>query len=77
MIPWMRVSLVETLMVLLRQAGAAWLADNAPRLGAALANCPYRKCYPARMAFGISDIQEDETEASPARRLECNNVTFS
>jgi hypothetical protein len=32
MIPWMRVSLVETLMVLLRQAGAAWLADNAPRL---------------------------------------------
>jgi membrane protein len=37
MIPWMRVSLGETLMVLLRQAGAAWLADNAPRLGAALA----------------------------------------
>jgi membrane protein len=36
MILWMRVSLVETLMVLLRQAGAAWLADNAPRLGAAL-----------------------------------------
>jgi membrane protein len=37
MIPWMRVSLVETLMVLLRQAGAAWLADNAPRFGASLA----------------------------------------
>jgi membrane protein len=37
MIPWMRGSLVQTLMVLLRQAGAAWLADNAPRLGAALA----------------------------------------
>jgi membrane protein len=32
-----RVSLLETLMALLRQAGAAWLADNAPRLGAALA----------------------------------------
>ena len=32
-----RVSLRETLTALLRQAGAAWLADNAPRLGAALA----------------------------------------
>ena len=32
-----RVSLFETLTALLRQAGAAWLADNAPRLGAALA----------------------------------------
>jgi len=32
-----RVSLLETLTALLRQAGAAWLADNAPRLGAALA----------------------------------------
>src|SRR3984893_5571309 len=32
-----RASLLETLTALLRQAGAAWLADNAPRLGAALA----------------------------------------
>jgi membrane protein len=32
-----RVSFLETLTALLRQAGAAWLADNAPRLGAALA----------------------------------------
>jgi membrane protein len=32
-----RVSLLETLTALLGQAGAAWLADNAPRLGAALA----------------------------------------
>jgi membrane protein len=32
-----RVSLLETLTVLLRHAAAAWLADNAPRLGAALA----------------------------------------
>jgi membrane protein len=32
-----RVHLLEALTVLLRQAGAAWLADNAPRLGAALA----------------------------------------
>jgi membrane protein len=32
-----RVSLLETLTALLRQAGVAWLADNAPRLGAALA----------------------------------------
>ena len=32
-----RVSLLEALTALLRQAGAAWLADNAPRLGAALA----------------------------------------
>lgn len=40
MILWMRVSLVETLMVLPRQAGAAWLADNAPRLGReAIPNC--------------------------------------
>ena len=32
-----RVSLLGTLTALLRQAGSAWLADNAPRLGAALA----------------------------------------
>jgi membrane protein len=32
-----RVNLLEALAALLRQAGAAWLADNAPRLGAALA----------------------------------------
>jgi membrane protein len=32
-----RGNLLEALAVLLRQAGAAWLADNAPRLGAALA----------------------------------------
>lgn len=32
-----RGNLLEVLTVLLRQAGAAWLADNAPRLGAALA----------------------------------------
>lgn len=32
-----RVSLFKTLNALLRQAGSAWLADNAPRLGAALA----------------------------------------
>ena len=32
-----RLSLLETLTVLLRQAGAAWLDDNAPTLGAALA----------------------------------------
>jgi membrane protein len=32
-----RVSLLETLTVLLRHAAAAWLVDNAPRLGAALA----------------------------------------
>ena len=32
-----RVNLLEVLTALLRQAGAAWLADNAPRLGAALA----------------------------------------
>lgn len=32
-----RVNLFRTLATLLRQAGAAWLADNAPRLGAALA----------------------------------------
>lgn len=32
-----RVHLFMTLAALLRQAGAAWLADNAPRLGAALA----------------------------------------
>jgi membrane protein len=32
-----RVSLLAALTVLLRKAGAAWLADNAPRLGAALA----------------------------------------
>jgi len=32
-----RVSLLEAVTALLRQAGAAWLADNAPRLGAALA----------------------------------------
>jgi hypothetical protein len=32
-----QVRLLETLVILLRQAGAAWLADNAPRLGAALA----------------------------------------
>lgn len=32
-----RVSLFKTLTALLRQAGGAWLADNAPRLGAALA----------------------------------------
>jgi membrane protein len=31
------VSLLETLTALHRQAGAAWLADNAPRFGAALA----------------------------------------
>jgi membrane protein len=32
-----RVRLLETLTALLRQAGIAWLADNAPRFGAALA----------------------------------------
>jgi membrane protein len=32
-----RVSLLKTVTALLRQAGAAWLADNAPRFGAALA----------------------------------------
>ena len=32
-----RVNLLETLTALLRQAGAAWFSDNAPRLGAALA----------------------------------------
>jgi membrane protein len=32
-----RGNLLEALTVLLRQAGAAWFADNAPRLGAALA----------------------------------------
>ena len=32
-----RVSLLEAVTALFRQAGAAWLADNAPRLGAALA----------------------------------------
>jgi membrane protein len=32
-----RVNLCEALAALLRQAGAAWLADNAPRLGAGLA----------------------------------------
>jgi membrane protein len=32
-----RVSFLESLPTLLRQAGAAWLADNAPRFGAALA----------------------------------------
>jgi membrane protein len=32
-----RVSLLEAVTALLRQAGAAWLADNAPRFGAALA----------------------------------------
>jgi uncharacterized BrkB/YihY/UPF0761 family membrane protein len=32
-----RVSLFKTLTALLRQACGAWLADNAPRLGAALA----------------------------------------
>src|SRR5580658_6954394 len=32
-----RVSLFKTLTALLRQAGSAWFADNAPRLGAALA----------------------------------------
>ncbi len=32
-----RLNLVETLTALLRQAGAAWLDDNAPTLGAALA----------------------------------------
>jgi membrane protein len=32
-----RVNLFRTLAALLRQAGAAWLANNAPRLGAALA----------------------------------------
>ncbi len=32
-----RVNLFRTLAALLRQAGAAWLADNAPRLGATLA----------------------------------------
>lgn len=32
-----RVNLFRTVATLLRQAGAAWLADNAPRLGAALA----------------------------------------
>ena len=32
-----RVRLLETLTPLLRQAGVAWLADNAPRFGAALA----------------------------------------
>jgi hypothetical protein len=33
----LRVSLLETLRALFRQAGAAWLADKAPRLRAALA----------------------------------------
>jgi membrane protein len=33
----LRTSLVQALTALLRQAGAAWLTDNAPRLGAALA----------------------------------------
>jgi len=32
-----RVNLLEAMTALLRQAGAAWLADNTPRLGAALA----------------------------------------
>jgi membrane protein len=32
-----RVNLLKTLTDLLRQAGAAWFSDNAPRLGAALA----------------------------------------
>ena len=32
-----RVSLLEAVTALLRQAGAAWFADNAPRIGAALA----------------------------------------
>lgn len=32
-----RVNLLKTLAALLRQAGAAWLGDNAPRLGGALA----------------------------------------
>ena len=32
-----RVSLLETVTALVRQAGAAWFSDNAPRLGAALA----------------------------------------
>jgi membrane protein len=32
-----RVRFLETLTALLRQAGVAWLADNAPRFGAALA----------------------------------------
>ena len=32
-----RIRLLETLTALLRQAGVAWLADNAPRFGAALA----------------------------------------
>src|ERR1700685_158732 len=31
------LALVKTLTALLRKAGAGWLADNAPRLGAALA----------------------------------------
>jgi membrane protein len=33
----LRVSLLETLTALLKQACAAWFSDNAPRLGAALA----------------------------------------
>jgi uncharacterized BrkB/YihY/UPF0761 family membrane protein len=32
-----KLGLVRTLTTLLRLAGASWLADNAPRLGAALA----------------------------------------
>src|ERR1022692_4218300 len=32
-----RVSLLETVTALVRQAGAAWFSNNAPRLGAALA----------------------------------------
>ena len=32
-----RLGLGKTLRALLRQAAAGWLADNAPRLGAALA----------------------------------------
>ena len=33
----MQVSLLKTITALLREAGAAWFADNAPRFGAALA----------------------------------------
>jgi membrane protein len=33
----LKLGLLKTLTALLRQAGAAWFADNAPRLGAALA----------------------------------------
>ena len=38
--------------------------------------CAYRKCYPVRMPLKSATYKNPKMEASPVRRLECNNVAL-